>query len=155
MESILDSKNNNIVIIDYAHTPDALENIINSLNKSKKEKKLITVFGCGGDRDIDKRAKMGKVATEKSDYTIITSDNPRSEEPNKIINDIENGIDEKKSNYIVIEDREEAIKKTLENNRDSIILIAGKGHETYQEIKGERYPFSDRDVVENQLRITN
>lgn len=155
MESILDSKSNNIVIIDYAHTPDALENIINSLNRSKKEKKLITIFGCGGDRDNDKRASMGKVATEKSEFTIITSDNPRNEEPNKIIEDIVKGIEEKKSNYTVIEDREEAIKKTLENNRDSIILIAGKGHETYQEIKGERYPFSDRDVVGNQLRITN
>ena len=120
--------------------------IVNKLNSDGA--KIITVFGCGGNRDKQKRPQMGKIATELSDEVIITSDNPRDENPYKIIDDIRLGI--VKRNYNVIESREEAIKHAIYNSdSSSIILIAGKGHEDYQEIKGVRTHFSDREVVKN------
>jgi UDP-N-acetylmuramoyl-L-alanyl-D-glutamate--2,6-diaminopimelate ligase len=145
------SKKNNKVIIDYAHSADSLEKtlkIVNELNRDGA--KIITVFGCGGNRDKLKRPQMGKIASELSDEVIITSDNPRDEDPYNIIGDIKSGI--MKNNFIVIENRQEAIKHAIFNNDDSsIILIAGKGHEDYQEIKGVRTHFSDREFVENCL----
>lgn len=151
-----------ICIIDYAHTEDALERLILTARElikdlpSSIQPRVITVFGCGGDRDRGKRARMGAVATGLSDFVILTSDNPRSEEPSDIIQEIEGGA--VKSNYIKEPDRREAIKRAvgLACEKD-IILIAGKGHEDYQEIKGIRYPFNDREILEevikNKLRI--
>jgi UDP-N-acetylmuramoyl-L-alanyl-D-glutamate--2,6-diaminopimelate ligase len=142
-------------IVDYAHTPDALSNVINTINEIKakaKEKgssKLITVIGCGGDRDRTKRPIMAKIASENSDRVILTSDNPRSEEPEQIIIEMESGIEAKaKAKVLAIVNRKEAIKtaSALAMPGD-IILVAGKGHETYQEIKGVKYPFDDREIL--------
>lgn len=145
------NKENKKVIIDYAHSADSLEKalkIVSNLNSD--DAKIITVFGCGGNRDKLKRPQMGKIASELSNELIITSDNPRNEDPYKIIEDIKSGV--VKNNFNVIENREEAIKHAILNNDDnSIILIAGKGHEDYQEIKGVRTQFSDREVVEKYL----
>lgn len=142
------------VFIDYAHTPDALQNILKALQPFKKSN-IITVFGCGGDRDEEKRAMMGKIAHNFSDYVIITSDNPRSEDPEKIINDIEIGIKSLSSihnNYTKIVSREKAIKKSIElAGKDDIILIAGKGHENYQIIGNKKIDFDDRKIVKKLL----
>ena len=139
------------VVIDYSHTPDSLEKTlyaIHGLNKNGDE--IVTVFGCGGNRDKTKRPAMGRIAAELSDKVIITSDNPRFEDPFEIIKSIKAGISKK--NYDVIENREEAIKSAIKNSKDhSIILIAGKGHEDYQEIKGTRIHFSDREVAKTYL----
>ncbi|MGF6906929.1 UDP-N-acetylmuramoyl-L-alanyl-D-glutamate--2,6-diaminopimelate ligase [Fusobacterium sp. PH5-44] len=133
------------VIIDYSHTEDSLENILLSLNEIKKGK-IITIFGCGGDRDKTKRPKMGKVAENMSDIAIVTSDNPRTEIPEEIIKDIVSGLS--KDNHIVICDREEAISKGIElATKNDIILIAGKGHETYQVVGRKKYHFDDRDIA--------
>jgi UDP-N-acetylmuramoyl-L-alanyl-D-glutamate--2,6-diaminopimelate ligase len=138
------------VIVDYSHTPDSLEKAIQSLRKIVGKNKIITVFGCGGDRDKTKRPIMGKIATELSDEVIITSDNPRTENPKSIIDDILKGID--KSNYKVIENREEAIKTAIQDaDENTSILIAGKGHENYQEINGVRYHFSDTEIARKYL----
>ena len=144
-------KENKKVIIDYAHSADSLEKTLKTINELNQDvAKIITVFGCGGNRDRLKRPQMGKIASELSDEVIITSDNPRHEDPYKIIDDIKSGITKK--NFNVIENRQEAIKHALCNNDESsIILIAGKGHEDYQEIKGVRTHFSDREVVEDFL----
>ncbi len=132
------------VIIDYAHTPDALKNILESL-KLLKYRKLNIVFGCGGDRDKGKRKEMAVIVNQYADFAVVTSDNPRSEEPNKIINDISQNLI---IPNITIEDREMAIKEVLKKaDIDDVILIAGKGHETYQEINGVRKDFSDRAVA--------
>ncbi|HQO09139.1 MAG TPA: UDP-N-acetylmuramoyl-L-alanyl-D-glutamate--2,6-diaminopimelate ligase [Clostridiales bacterium] len=141
------------VIIDYAHTPDALERAINTIIEFKKGK-LITVFGCGGNRDQEKRPLMGDISASLSDYTIITSDNPRDEDPEEIIKAIRSGI--KNGKYEAISDRLEAIKKAIGiAGDDDIVLIAGKGHENYQEIKGVKYPFSDKTSVLNLLERQN
>lgn len=138
------------VIVDYSHTPDSLEKAILSLRKIVGQNQLITVFGCGGDRDKTKRPLMGKIASELSDKVIVTSDNPRTENPFAIIDDIVKGIS--KDNYSVIENREEAIKNAIElSNENSAILIAGKGHEDYQEINGVKYHFSDSEVARKYL----
>ncbi|MDD5617849.1 MAG: UDP-N-acetylmuramoyl-L-alanyl-D-glutamate--2,6-diaminopimelate ligase [Candidatus Omnitrophica bacterium] len=138
------------IFVDYAHTEDGLKNVLLSLSKLKDKAKLIVVFGCGGDRDKDKRPKMGKVASELADFAIISSDNPRSEKPKDIISDIKKGM--RKNNYIEIEDRKEAIKKAIDIAKEKdIILVAGKGHEDYQIIKDKRYPFNDRLVIEKIL----
>jgi UDP-N-acetylmuramoyl-L-alanyl-D-glutamate--2,6-diaminopimelate ligase len=143
--------NGAIAIIDYSHTPDSLSKALTTIREiqasNKSEGKLITVFGCGGDRDKSKRPVMGVTASELSDYVIITSDNPRSENPFDIINDIISGIT--KNNSYIVSNREEAIKQALAMSKaDDIILIAGKGHETYQEINNVKHHFSDREVVE-------
>ena len=144
-----------IGIVDYAHTPDALENVLSTIQAIRsKNEQLITVAGCGGDRDKDKRPIMGKVCAQKSDKVILTSDNPRSEDPNAIIQDMQKGVepsDYKKVMSIV--DRAEAIKTAviMSQPRD-IILIAGKGHETYQEINGIKHPFDDRQILINLFK---
>lgn len=142
---------NKKVIIDYAHTADSLEQTLKAILELRKEnEKIITVFGCGGNRDTTKRPIMGKIASELSDKVIVTSDNPRNENPDLIINDIIKGI--QKQNYIKLENREEAISKAIGDSEDnSIILIAGKGHENYQEINGIRNHFSDRETAEKYL----
>jgi len=129
------------IIIDFAHTPDALKNILESL-KSLNYKKLIIIFGCGGGRDKGKRKEMAVVVNEYADFAVVTSDNPRNEEPKKIIDDICKNLI---IPNVAIENREEAIEETLKNSdSDDLILIAGKGHEVYQEIKGVRKDFSDK-----------
>lgn len=129
------------IIIDYAHTPDALENILKSIDGNK-----ILVFGCGGDRDKTKRPIMGRIATQNASYAVITSDNPRTENPAEIIKDIQTGIDN--SNYTAIIDRKEAILHALSIAKSGdFVIIAGKGNECYQEINGVKYPFKDLDIV--------
>ena len=138
------------VIIDYAHTPEALNNAISSLRQLAK-KRVITLFGAGGDRDKGKRAMMGMVASRLSDVVILTSDNPRSENPEAIIDDIMEGVDGKE--IYRIPNRKEAIFKSLDiAEKSDVVLIAGKGHEEYQEIQGERTPFSDRECVEEYFK---
>ncbi len=135
------------IIIDYSHTADSLKEALLAIHHVvKEERKIYTVFGCGGDRDRQKRPVMGKIAEELSDFVIVTSDNPRSEDPMAIIDEIITGME--KENHKVIEDREEAIRDAIINSPDdAVILIAGKGHENYQEIKGERKYFSDKDTA--------
>ncbi len=137
---------NKTIIVDYSHTPDALQKALMVLNPLTA-KKLWVVFGCGGDRDKMKRPMMGKIAQENADRIVITSDNPRSESPAAIIQDILNGVIKKESVEIE-EDRREAIYKALtESGPGDTILIAGKGHEDYQEIQGVKYPFDDRQII--------
>ncbi len=139
------------VIIDYAHTPDGLVNILRSF-KNFKESRLVVLFGCGGDRDKTKRAIMGKVATQYADYVIVTSDNPRSEEPSAIIEDILEGVKGSKTPYKVIENRIDAIKFAIKNARSNdIIVLAGKGHETYQILKDGKIDLDERLVVKEAL----
>jgi len=139
------------VMIDYAHTAESLENILQAA-KTYTPGKVICVFGCGGDRDKEKRPLMGEVAGRLADYTFVTTDNPRTEKPEDIISEIEVGISKTKGKYEVIIDRKEAIKKAvkLANKRD-IVILAGKGHETTQEINGEKYPFDERKIVKEIL----
>ena len=137
-------------VVDYAHTPDALENILDSINEIRtKNERLITVFGCGGDRDHAKRPEMGKIATRKSTLAIITSDNPRTENPAEIIKEIEAGVEPQNySKYTSIPDRKEAIKMAIKfAEPKDIILVAGKGHEDYQEINGVKHHFDDKEVI--------
>jgi UDP-N-acetylmuramoyl-L-alanyl-D-glutamate--2,6-diaminopimelate ligase len=141
-------------IVDYAHTPDALENVLKTINDIRtKNEQLITVIGCGGDRDIEKRPIMGNIATSMSDKVILTSDNPRSESAEEIINAMEKGVEPQNfKKTISIADRKQAIKTACQlANPNDIILIAGKGHETYQEIKGVRYDFDDMKIVTELL----
>jgi UDP-N-acetylmuramoyl-L-alanyl-D-glutamate--2,6-diaminopimelate ligase len=142
-------------IVDYAHTPDALRNVLYSINEIRTgNEQLITVVGCGGDRDREKRPLMAEIACDKSTKVILTSDNPRSEEPEAILADMKKGIKAwQHKNVLVISNREEAIKTavSLAQQKD-IILIAGKGHEKYQEIKGERYPFDDLKILTTALK---
>lgn len=140
-------------IVDYAHTPDALENILDSINDIRtKNERLITVFGCGGDRDHSKRPEMGNIATKKSTLAIITSDNPRTEDPAAIIKEIEAGVEPQNfSKYTSIPDRKEAIKMAIKfAEPKDIVLVAGKGHENYQEINGIKHHFDDKETV-NEL----
>ena len=135
------------ILIDYAHTPDGLENVLSSV-KGYCQGRLIAVFGCGGDRDPVKRPIMGRIGVEIADYSIITSDNPRTEEPAAIIRDIVKGIDPAKNNYEVIENRIEAIHHAMDiAKKNDIIVLAGKGHETYQEIHGVKHHLDEREVV--------
>jgi UDP-N-acetylmuramoyl-L-alanyl-D-glutamate--2,6-diaminopimelate ligase len=138
-----------LVVIDYAHTPDALEQVLKSLRAQTKGQ-LVCVFGCGGDRDSGKRPLMGKVASELADKVIVTSDNPRSELPAEIIKAVMNGV---KQNAISIESRADAIARAIENAQaGDVILLAGKGHENYQEIAGVKYPFSDIEMAQQFLQ---
>lgn len=145
-------------IVDYAHTPDALENVLKTIQGVRTGgEQVITVVGCGGNRDKTKRPVMAKIATNLSDKVILTSDNPRDEEPMAILREMEAGVnpvDFKKT--IIIEDRREAIKTAcIMSNPGDIILVAGKGHETYQEIKGVKHPFDDRAIVKDLLNLLN
>ncbi len=135
------------ILIDYAHTPDGLENVLSSVKNFCKGR-LIAVFGCGGDRDPVKRPIMGKIGVELADYAIITSDNPRTEDPMKIIEDILKGVDPSKNNYEVLENRPNAIQHAMViAEKNDIIVLAGKGHETYQEICGVKHHLDEREVV--------
>ncbi len=142
---------NKKVIIDYSHTADSLKQALIAIHHIvKNERPVYTVFGCGGDRDRTKRPVMGKIASEMSKKVFVTSDNPRTEKPEQIINEIIAGIN--KNNYEAIANREEAIKKAIfETENDAVILIAGKGHENYQEINGVRIHFSDKEVATKYL----
>jgi UDP-N-acetylmuramoyl-L-alanyl-D-glutamate--2,6-diaminopimelate ligase len=138
-----------LVVIDYAHTPDALEQVLKSLRAQTKGQ-LVCVFGCGGDRDSGKRPLMGKVASELADQVIVTSDNPRGELPAEIIKVVMSGV---KQNAISIENRADAIAHAIKNTQaGDVILVAGKGHENYQEIAGVKYPFSDIEKAQHSLR---
>lgn len=142
-------------IVDYAHTPDALKNVLETINNIRtKNEELITVVGCGGDRDKTKRPIMGNIASTLSTKVIITSDNPRSEVPEAIINEIETGVEPQNVKKVVsIVDRKQAIKTACQLAKpNDIILIAGKGHENYQEIKGERFDFDDFKIVKELLK---
>ena len=136
--------------MDYAHTPDALEQVLDTISKLKKPgAKVITVTGAGGDRDRTKRPVMAQVSARLSDQLILTSDNPRSENPEKILNDMEAGLDQAGHiKTLTIEKREQAIKTAVRLARPGdIILVAGKGHEKYQEIMGVKHPFDDKAVL--------
>jgi len=142
------------VLIDYAHTPDGLENVLSSVRGFCKGR-LISVFGCGGDRDPIKRPIMGRIGVRISDIAIITSDNPRSEDPMAIINDILKGIDSNAKNYEVVENRVKAIHHAMDiAEKDDIIVLAGKGHETYQEICGVKHHLDEREIVAQYLQET-
>ena len=137
-------------IVDYAHTPDALKNVLETIKAVKQTKsRLITVIGCGGDRDKAKRPIMASIAVQMSEQLILTSDNPRTEDPNSILNDMQNGLNKKQlNNALVMSDRKEAIKLAVKlANESDVILIAGKGHEKYQEIDGVRYDFDDYKIA--------
>lgn len=146
---------NFLVFVDYAHTPDALERLLKSVITLREELghkgRIITLFGCGGNRDRGKRPEMGRIASELSDYVILTSDNPRLEEPREIIRDIEEGII--KDNFIVVTDRKNALRVGVSMcAKGDILIVAGKGHEDYQEIKGKRFTFSDKEILREILR---
>jgi UDP-N-acetylmuramoyl-L-alanyl-D-glutamate--2,6-diaminopimelate ligase len=148
------SKNDVTVIVDYAHTPDALENVLNSIkNLRTGNEKLITIVGCGGNRDAEKRPLMSNIACQFSNKVIITSDNPRNEDPNDIIAQMMKGVepvDFKKTLSLV--DRKDAIKTAvMMAESGDIILIAGKGHEKYQEINGVKYPFDDFEIAKELI----
>ncbi len=145
-----------IAIVDYAHTPDALLNVLATIKKLKRGfEQVITVVGCGGDRDKTKRPVMAEVAIEHSDRVVFTSDNPRSEDPAQIIKDMEDGLPPAaRRKYLSITDRREAIKTAISlAGKEDIILIAGKGHEKYQEIKGVRNHFDDKEVVRDMFEL--
>lgn len=152
------SENKVTAIVDYAHTPDALQNVLETINSIRtKNEELITVVGCGGDRDRTKRPKMGQIASAMSTKVIFTSDNPRTEDPDKIIEEVEAGVEPQNYKKIMsITNRKQAIKTAcqLAGSKD-IILIAGKGHETYQEINGERFDFDDLKIVTEYLKELN
>jgi UDP-N-acetylmuramoyl-L-alanyl-D-glutamate--2,6-diaminopimelate ligase len=139
-----------IGIVDYAHTPDALVNVLSTIKKLRKGyEQVITVVGCGGDRDKTKRPVMGEVSCEHSDKVIFTSDNPRTEDPNQILKDMEAGLNTAaRRKMISIPDRRQAIKTAVSLAKaEDIVLIAGKGHEKYQEINGVRHDFDDKKVL--------
>ena len=139
-------KKGSVAIVDYSHTPDALKKALIELKKINKNN-LWVVFGCGGDRDKTKRAIMGNIAEDYATKVVVTSDNPRSENPENIIQDILTGI-ENKQDVIKESDRKKAIQFAIENSeKNDIILVAGKGHETYQEINGVKHNFDDREVI--------
>ncbi len=153
-ELIHDEKTKKTGIVDYAHTPDALEKILQTIQKIKKpEQSIITIVGCGGNRDKSKRPKMAAIAIELSDKVIFTADNPRDEDPEDILKDMKAGVEVKDSSkFISIIDREQAIKTAcLLSKHSDIILVAGKGHEKYQEVKGKKFPFDDKEKLKTFL----
>lgn len=141
------------VILDYAHSPDSLENILKAVRQTIKGGRMIALFGCGGNRDAAKRPVMGEIAGELADFCVLTSDNPRNEDPMMILGQIEEGIKHTGCEYVVIENRRAAIKYALEHAGSSdVVVLAGKGHETYQEINGVKHPFDEKIVVAELLR---
>lgn len=148
---IVDCGRDFTLLIDYAHTPDGLENILSSVRKFAKGR-VVVVFGCGGDRDKTKRPKMGRVAGRIADFCIVTSDNPRTEEPDAIIRDILDGMDDAMAEYVVIENRRDAIEYAIRHARkDDVIVLAGKGHEDYQILKDKTIHFDEREVIREIL----
>ena len=148
---VIDNNKELTIMIDYAHSPESLESILRA-SKSYTRGNVISVFGCGGDRDKRKRPIMGEISGRIADYTIITSDNPRTEKPEEIVKEIEAGIKKTKGKYSVIVDRKEAIKEAINMlHKNDILILAGKGHETYQEINGEKYPFDERIIIKEIL----
>jgi UDP-N-acetylmuramoyl-L-alanyl-D-glutamate--2,6-diaminopimelate ligase len=144
--------------VDYAHTPDALENVIKTINEIRgNHAQLITVVGCGGNRDAAKRPEMGRIAARLSSKVIFTSDNPRDEEPENIIQEMEAGVEGQfYKKTLKITDRKEAIRTAVMLAAPGdVILIAGKGHETYQEIKGVKYPFDDKAIIQALFNPNN
>ena len=153
---MVSSKDKVIGIVDYAHTPDALLNVLATIkNLCQGKEKILTVVGCGGDRDKTKRPVMAEVACEHSDKIFFTSDNPRNEDPAEIIKDMEAGVNATcRKKYISIADRKEAIKTAVSfSKKEDIVLVAGKGHEKYQEIKGIKYPFDDKAVLREMFEL--
>ncbi len=153
---MISAKEKIIGIVDYAHTPDALVNVLTTIQKLRKgDEQIITVVGCGGDRDKTKRPIMGEVACKYSNKAIFTSDNPRSENPEQILKEMETGLSvSSKRKYISIGDRKEAIKTAVSLAMpQDIVLIAGKGHEKYQEIKGVKYPFDDKEILKEVFDV--
>lgn len=153
-EKIIGNAEGIIGIVDYAHTPDALDNVLETIKEVKnRDVRTITVVGCGGNRDKGKRPLMAQIAALKSDQIILTSDNPRNEEPDAILDDMEEGLNkELKNKMLRITDRKEAIRTACRLARSGdIILVAGKGHETYQEIKGKKFPFDDKKILIAEL----
>jgi len=149
---LVNNKKELTIMIDYAHSPESLENILNAV-KSYTRGRVISLFGCGGDRDSAKRPIMGEISGRIADFTIITSDNPRTEDPQKIVDQIEEGIKKTKGKYTVVVDRVEAIKTAIKMaDKKDIIVLAGKGHEPYQEINGVKYPFDERIIVNNIIQ---
>ena len=153
-ETIL-SRDGIMAIVDYAHTPDALENVLSTISGLKKDGKVITVVGAGGDRDRTKRPEMAEVACRLSDRVVLTSDNPRSEEPTAIIEDMRAGVPEDaRDRVLAITDRKEAIRTALMLAKpDDIVLVAGKGHEDYQEIKGVKHHFDDKEIIKEIFKL--
>ena len=144
---LVENKRELTIMIDYAHSPESLQNILQAV-KSYTRGRLISVFGCGGDRDSGKRPIMGEISGKIADFTFITSDNPRTENPEKIVEQIEQGMKKTNGKYKIVVDRVEAIKEAiLMANKKDIIILAGKGHEPYQEINGKKYPFDERIIV--------
>jgi UDP-N-acetylmuramoyl-L-alanyl-D-glutamate--2,6-diaminopimelate ligase len=142
--------NNKTAIVDYAHSPDALENILKTIKELQKQgQEIITLIGAGGDRDKTKRPEMARIAIEYSNKVVLTSDNPRSENPEQILLDMKKGVPkDQESRVVIVTDRKEGIKMAnmLAKSGD-ILLIAGKGHETYQEVNGVRHHFDDREII--------
>ena len=153
---VMDPVRNIIGIVDYAHTPDAVEKVLETIKKLKKPaSNIITVIGCGGDRDKTKRPIMAKTAAQWSNQVILTSDNPRTEDPAVILKEMEAGLDkEDLKKTLTIENREQAIKTAvrLAKNQD-IILVAGKGHEKYQEIMGVKHDFDDKEILNSSFEL--
>lgn len=148
------------VLIDYAHTPDAIQNVLNTVKKiaSSQKGRLLVLFGCGGNRDAEKRPKMGKIASELADFLVITEDNPRLEDSQKIMNEIANGIKSDFHDYVLIQDRRKAIELIINKSKNNdVVILVGKGHETYQILKSETIHFDDREeainAISNQLKI--
>ena len=151
---LINNKKDLTIMLDYAHSPESLENILNAV-KSYTRGRVISVFGCGGDRDPGKRPVMGEISGRIADFTIITSDNPRTEDPQKIVDQIEEGIKKTKGKYIVVVDRIEAIREAIKMaDKKDIVVLAGKGHEPYQEINGIKYPFDERIIVNSIINGT-
>jgi UDP-N-acetylmuramoyl-L-alanyl-D-glutamate--2,6-diaminopimelate ligase len=153
---VLRGPNRITAIVDYAHTPDALKNVLQTINDIRKNSvNLITVVGCGGNRDQAKRPEMGKLAAELSNRAILTSDNPRFEDPQLILEQMEAGVEPQNYKRIVkIVDRKEAIKTAvLMAQTGDIILVAGKGHETYQDIQGVKHPFDDKIILSETFKL--
>jgi UDP-N-acetylmuramoyl-L-alanyl-D-glutamate--2,6-diaminopimelate ligase len=153
------SKNGVTAVVDYAHTPDALENVLKAVHDIIESplKQIITVVGCGGDRDTTKRPKMAKIAADNSTRVILTSDNPRSEDPEAIINDMAAGLDEEgRRKTVTITDRRAAIRAAcMMAITGDVVLVAGKGHETYQIVKGVKSHFDDREIVREVFQVNN
>jgi UDP-N-acetylmuramoyl-L-alanyl-D-glutamate--2,6-diaminopimelate ligase len=156
MEKVNDPKLGKIGIVDYAHTPDALENVLKTIKVSlKPNQKVITVVGCGGDRDSAKRPIMAAIAASLSDKVVLTSDNPRSEDPEAILDDMQKGLEaEHKEKCLIISDRLMAIKTAVMIAAPGdVILVAGKGHEKYQDIKGQKFPFEDKKILSESFSV--